>query len=117
MCLALMLLPDGYASGFECFQIIAHHNSCAVSAKVPSIQMAILVLLSSNLCQDDQYITALHLASELTDPEALAVLLELEDGLACLEMRDRNGLRPLHRAVAHNATKCIQLLVCVFNMM
>ena len=34
MCLGLMLLPDGYDSGFECFQLLSYHNSCTLSAKV-----------------------------------------------------------------------------------
>ena len=41
------------------------------------------------------------------------MLLELKEGLSCLESKDRNGFRPLHRAVTKNAVKSVQLLVCL----
>ena len=41
------------------------------------------------------------------------MLLELKEGLSSLESKDRNGFRPLHRAVTKNAVKSVQLLVCL----
>ena len=47
----------------------------------------------------------------MEDPQALQVLVESNECLTKLESKDRNGFRPLHRAVAKNATQCTQLLV------
>lgn len=49
------------------------------------------------LFQDDQGATALHIASELNLPALITLILQHPSGIEILDLKDRAGLRAIHK--------------------
>jgi ankyrin repeat protein len=114
---SLIALVDlGCDVNLKCFGTPCLHIALGVSALPGGLDFglaafAYLLPHSDITSKDDQGATVLHIASELNLSTAIAQLLNHQHGNELMELKDRAGLRAIHRAAAADAIESVRSLI------
>ena len=90
--ISIVALVDGKEFGLTCLNLLLKHSTIDTTAK------------------DDQGATALHVAAEFNLVEALQLLLN-HTGESCIDVKDRIGMKPIHRAAFRDSSEAVKMLL------